>query len=519
MATSEGWHFLPSGRLITAVLLVLFGYRLFRIINNLFIHPLAKIPGPRAWSASRLPLAWGIIKGSMLHDIQELHRKYGPVVRIAPNEVSFASEESWREILQHQPHQHQQQQFLKDSVWWGNQPGLPTSIVTAIEPEKHGRIRKIILPGFSASALRDQERAIQLYVNLLVDRLRDVIAEQQQQRKKTSSKEGEEKEKEKEEAATIDIVPWLNFTTFDIFGDLGFGEPFNCLLHAKYHPWIALLFNSMKVAAFVAAARLYPVGEFILLKCIPPTLRKMQMDHYQQIDDRVHRRINMEVKHPDIMSHVMRGIGQHDVPMSEISSTFMILTIAGSETTATTLSGTINYLVNNPDKLEALAREVRGQFASLEDITLDGLRTLPYLDAVLREGLRLCPPIPFMLPRRVPTSVAIQAYTMNRDPAHFHEPDSFLPERWLPGSNDAPDSPFRDDRRQAMQAFSLGPRSCVGQPLAWAELRLIVSKLVWAFDMEAVAEREKRVRWEDLRVFVLVEKRPIEIRMRARAVE
>ena len=127
----------------------------------------------------------------------------------------------------------------------------------------------------------------------------------------------------------------------------------------------------------------------------------MQNDHYQQIVDKVQRRLNFELERPDIMSYVIKD-GLDGLTTDEINATFMVLTTAGSETTATVLGGTLNYLVQNQDKLDILVQQIRGRFKSSEEITLSTLRNLPYLNAVINEGLRLCPPIPWMLPRRVP---------------------------------------------------------------------------------------------------------------------
>lgn len=112
------------------------------------------------------------------------------------------------------------------------------------------------------------------------------------------------------------------------------------------------------------------------------------------------------------------------------------------------------------------------------------------------------------------TRVSIQAYTLNRRPDYFHSASSFLPERWLPSVTCDPSSPFARDRRQAIQPFSTGPRSCLGQHLAWAEMRLILAKLVWNFDMRVVSD--KILRWEDLRTFLLVEKKPVVVNMALR---
>ena len=73
-----------------------------------------------------------------------------------------------------------------------------------------------------------------------------------------------------------------------------------------------------------------------------------------------------------------------------------------------------------------------------------------------------------------------------------------------------PDSPFLKYQRQAVQPFSMGPRSCIGKDLAWSEMRLIIARLLLAFDFEAAGTFTK---WEELRTFLLVEKKPIEVRI------
>lgn len=103
---------------------------------------------------------------------------------------------------------------------------------------------------------------------------------------------------------------------------------------------------------------------------------------------------------------------------------------------------------------------------------------------------------------------------MNKDPVYFTRPNSFLPERWLPEAVTDEQSPFFNDQRRIVQAFSIGPRNCIGQHLAWAEMRLSLAKIVWTFDIELV--EEKRLRWDDLRTFLFVEKKAVQIRMKHR---
>ncbi|TAQ86122.1 hypothetical protein B7494_g5556 [Chlorociboria aeruginascens] len=491
-----------AGLAFTAMGLLL-TYPIYRALYNLYLHPLSHFPGPRTWAASRLPFICSLIAGTIVHDIEKLHQKYGPILRIAPSEVTFASAEAWTDIFADRPGH---LPFPKDPVWWAKQPGNPESLLSA-PSEAHARMRKLLSYGFTARAVRAQEPMIQKYVGMLIERLTEQV-------------EG------KAAGAVIDIVPWFNFTTFDIFGDLGFGESFDCLQNSHYHPWITLLFNSVKAASFVISARFYPPIEFMLMKCIPKSLRKMQRDHYRQICDKVDRRLNWELERPDLMSHVIKYNDKGGMTLGEIQATFMILTTAGSETTATALSGTVNYLSAYPAVLATLVKEVRGSFTEASKITSDALAGLPYLNAVLSEGLRLCPPIPIMLPRLVPeggdtvcglwmpggTSVSLQSWTAFRDAKSFYDTLSFHPERWLPEALEE-DSPFFHDQREVVQPFSMGSRSCLGKTLAWAEMRLILARLIFAFDIEA---SDKPLKWKELRTFLLVEKKPIEIRLRAK---
>ena len=88
--------------------------------------------------------------------------------------------------------------------------------------------------------------------------------------------------------------------------------------------------------------------------------------------------------------------------LPEIESTFSLLIVAASETTATTLSGITNYLIQTPPVMQSLVTEIRGAFETEQDINMDSVRELPYLGAVIFEGLRLCNPLPVSLPRLVP---------------------------------------------------------------------------------------------------------------------
>lgn len=87
--------------------------------------------------------------------------------------------------------------------------------------------------------------------------------------------------------------------------------------------------------------------------------------------------------------------------LTEIRLTSSTLVSAGSETTATALSGAVYLLGTNPNILAKLADEIRSAFAYEDEITLLSVQNLQYMHAVINETLRIYPPAPAAFPRVV----------------------------------------------------------------------------------------------------------------------
>jgi cytochrome P450 len=109
------------------------------------------------------------------------------------------------------------------------------------------------------------------------------------------------------------------------------------------------------------------------------------------------------------------------------------------------------------------------------------------------------------------TYVNVHPLSLARSPEIFHEPDVFVPERWL-----GEDPAFAKDQRDAVQTFGIGPRSCIGRPLAMAELRLVFARLVWRFDLHEADTEAGRLVWDSQRTFSVVERQPFEVRLKKR---
>ena len=139
---------------------------------------------------------------------------------------------------------------------------------------------------------------------------------------------------------------------------------------------------------------------------LPRSEIQKRFDQLEATKAKVRRRLEEKGEHDTqrnrFTDYVLRYNGEKGMTVPEIEATFNILVIAGSETNATAPSGMMYYLLKDPPTLAKLADEIRGSFKHEFEITIDNVGKIPYLSAVIDEGLRLCPPVPFGLPRLIP---------------------------------------------------------------------------------------------------------------------
>jgi cytochrome P450 len=320
--------------------------------------------------------------------------------------------------------------------------------------ESHTRQRKIFTPAFSDRALRQQEPLFLKYTDLLISKL----------------KEGLQEDPKKE----FDMVQMFSFTTFDVMGDLTFGEPLHMLDKNSWDPWVSIVFDGIKMGSKMSIIMNYPLiwKPFKAWKK-PGASNAKRREHFKHSADRVSKRLEKgrDAEGVDLWDFVLNQKEGRGLSRDEMDSNASLFMMAGTETLATLVSGLTYYLLKSPDKLEKLVDEIRSAFATAEDMTMAGIAALPYLNACLKEALRMYPPVPLGLPRMTPedgsticgqfvppgTTVAIPHYAMYTLEKNFKKPLDFIPERWLG------DAEFEDDERNAVQPFSVGSRDCLGK--------------------------------------------------------
>lgn len=177
--------------------------------------------------------------------------------------------------------------FEKDPQWWNKTVTGVVNILDA-DDDGHRRMRRLQNPAFSDKALRSQEAVIRGYASLLTQKLRGICSR--------SSSASSDKNSDGHAEAVVDLTAWYNFTTFDVIGDLAFGEPFYCLRDEKWHWWIQAVFDIFKAGTMLRAARRFPepLATLLLVFCIPRKLLRTRKEQFAFGVERVNKRLAEE---------------------------------------------------------------------------------------------------------------------------------------------------------------------------------------------------------------------------------
>lgn len=281
-------------------------------------------------------------------------------------------------------------------------------------------------------------------------------------------------------------------------GDLCFAEPFGCLDQASATEWSTSVINVFIAATWTQSIRrLSGVGtwlEYLLTKLLIPAKaadwRRIHLDNSRE--KTIRRLANRDRDHADFMYHILNSQSKNSLSQMEIILNMALFISAGTDTTATALTGWTYYVCTHPDVYSRLIGEIRGALVGEDDIKWKKVKELQYLNATISEALRLFPPSAASQQRIVPPggatidgyyvpagkTVAVSPWASTHSRLNFHEPDVFRPERWLG------DERYSNDNLNASLPFGTGPRVCIGRNLAYLEMRLIASHLLWSFDIE-----------------------------------
>ncbi|KAI1620452.1 putative cytochrome P450 [Exophiala viscosa] len=460
-------------------LLTWFVYLTSLAIYRLYFHPLAKFPGPKIAALT----GWYefyhdiIHKGCFIWKLKELHDKYGPIIRISPYELHIRDSDYYEEL--YAPAAKKRDKY----DGWVTMAGAPASSFATASHNLHRLRRGALNPFFSKRSVYQTEGLIKSKIEELCRRFETAM---------------KNKEVIRLDAAYMAL-------TMDIITHYAFGSSYNYLAEPDFKlSWKETVIAGSANGAFLrqfpwALPIMKSVPLWLVQKLNPPagSLMAWQQLIRAQVDGIIanNRTSGGEKK---ATGTIFQALLDSDLPDQEKSADRLqdegqTLVGAGSETTAKSLSVITFYLLDDKQKLAKLRAELKTVMPTpTSDVSLTALEQLPYLTAVINEGIRLMYGVTTRLPRVSPTEplrykdwvipagtpVAQSNYFVHTDASIFPDPHSFDPDRWLR----AADTKFRLDRY--FVSFSKGSRMCVGINLAYAELYLTLAIIMSRLDLE-----------------------------------
>jgi len=458
-------------------LLYVFGVIVYRLI----FHPLAKYPGPFLARITDLHLAYHAWKGDRHLEFWRCHEKYGPVVRLGPNLLSFNTNSALKSIYGFKSN-------VRKADFYTAFPANKATfnVHNVIDKTIHTRKRRVISHAFSDSAINTMEKYIVGNINIATDLIsEDVI-------KGSSTEKGGW-------SLPRNMASWADWLTFDIMGDLAFGKAFG-MLENPANRFAVDLVSSAAHRHLICGTHLtihnWHLDKIFFHKIAAKRAQYMAYSKAQAVE---RTKLGEDCDRKDFFYYLLHAKDDEGRGFcaNELWGESNLFIIAGSDTTSTALASTFFYLVHNAEALKAATAEVRAAFSSVDDIAHGKeLGGCTYLRACIDEAMRMSPPVAGALPRCVlpggmtiddsfipaGVDVTVPHYTIHHNDSYFLRPFDYIPERWL----QTPSNPFpskRDDALSAFCPFSLGPRGCIGKGLAYVELTVTIARVLFMFDV------------------------------------
>jgi cytochrome P450 len=455
-----------AAHLVLTFILVPLILLLLRSLYRIYFHPLSHIAGPLLPKVTSLWLYYHAYIGDEASTIHKLHQQYGPFVRVSPNEVDISDADVIPAVYVSKGG------FSKAPCYANFDIDGHKTIFSTTDTEYRCPRAKAVVPMFSTKALRENESALWGCVDRMIDRL-------------------------EEEAKTKKPVNVLNLTrslAVDAVSTHLFRENYNGV--SECGPVLSV---SAFVDAFVAVGRFFylPNIAFVWLEwAVTKWAPDRETDDSMSLVDKF---VSTLVTNTTAKSTTYQGrllaAGLSD---SEVKAQCKDLIFAGTDSTGMNLATIMRSLVLHPETYRRLRDEVSSN-AALGDDAQD-VQALPYLNAVVKEGLRISMANPTRLPHIVPTGdwtfkntnfpagtiVGCSGYELHFNARIFPEPRSFKPERWL-------------DASEAMSkywfAFGAGSRACIARNLATMELQFATEGLakIGVLDGARVMQKEVEI--------------------------
>ncbi|WYZ46111.1 hypothetical protein EsH8_IX_000336 [Colletotrichum jinshuiense] len=429
---------------------------------------LRHIKGPPGAGFSKWWLIRAIRSGRSHLEFYEACEKYGSIARVGPNDLTTNDPDLMKHMLNVRTN-------YKRSYWYDGmrlKPGKD-NVLSARDDELHNRLRSKMAAGYSGKEVEDLESKIDQNVIRLVDLLEKYVSQDK----------------------PFDFGLKAQYFTLDVISDLAFGEPFGDVASdSDIHEYIKTVEQNMPTILLTT------VLPWLLALLSSPLFRSMMPSDKDNIGVGktmgIAKKVAAERFGPDakvqkdmLGSFVARGLTQ-----AEAESEILMQILAGSDTTATAIRATTLYIITSPRILASLRAEIAAAKPSWPVISDAEAREMPYLQAVIKEGLRIFPPVTGQLSKVVPkggdtfkgiflpegTQIGYCAWgVFRRRDIWGPDSDLFRPERWLEA--DAENLRLMESTLELV--FGYGRWQCLGRNVAMMELNKVFVELLRRFEL------------------------------------
>lgn len=414
---------------------------------------------------------------------RQLHAKYGPLLRIAPNEIACADPNAIKLIYRTQNALNKTDFY---PVWNNQNFSKHKDAFTETNDRAHGERRRIVSHVYSLANVLKSEEYIDKCSELMMIRL---------------------KEHAEADEPVMNLGRYLQMYAFDVIGELYLGEMFGFLQKNHDHGgWIHSLDLLMPFLCLCAvapasarplilASSLFVPGSFKALKAVENigisarSYVARRFDEGTQLETR--KRTDMLQQLYDV--HLEKG-DKVDFHMGDIEQEAYVALFAGSDTTAIAFRSLFYHLTKNPNVYEKLQNEIDHSFSSGQlksPVKFSEAIKLDFLSACIKEALRIHPGVQLSMGRVVLADglelcgmFVPAGYWVGLNPAVVHfdksifgqDAEEFRPERWL-----GPDATMMD---RHILSFGFGSRTCIGKNISLAELHKLTPEVLRSFELE-----------------------------------
>ncbi|KAH7192764.1 cytochrome P450 [Fusarium flagelliforme] len=414
---------------------------------------------------------WWLIKrvggGRAYLDFWEVTQKYGSIARVGPNDLLTDDPELMKHILNVRTE-------YRRSDWYDGMRFDPgnNNILSHRDEDEHFKLRSKMSAGYGGREVENLEPKIDKNILSFISLL---------------TKYADAKK-------PVDLGRRAQFFTLDVISDLAFGEPFGFLeTDSDVYKYIQITEETLPaVMVTTVIPWLVKILSSPLFKSVLPS-EKDRLGFGKLMG--IAKQVTAERFGPDkkVRKDMLGSFVAHGLTQKEAESEILLQIVAGSDTTATAIRSTMLHIITHPQVYSKLRAEITKTPFSTPIIPDSVGRDMPYLQAVIKEGLRIFPPVAGLMSKQVPpqgdtwkgqfipggTKIGYCAWGIfRREDIWGSDAGEFRPERWL----DSDPEKIKEMEGALELIFSYGRWQCLGRPVALMELNKVYVELLRRFD-------------------------------------